>query len=415
MFSSSFHLGPVHRYLEGRFGEFLSIFEQMVGINSFTCNPAGVNRVGELSAQVFDALGFKPRFVQAANPKFGQHLILSRDGERRERVGFVSHLDTVFTEEEEQTNDFRWRPQGDRIYGPGTVDIKGGTIVALMTLSALRDVYPAEFERFSWRVLLNAAEERLAPDFGHLCAEELKEHGLAALVFEAGLMEGESYRVVTSRKGRATFKVRVNGRSSHAGVDHKRGANAIVQLAEVVGILARITDHSRDLTCNVGFVSGGEGVNRVSQFAELEGELRAFDSDILAQAVALVRGLDGYSTVASLEDGFPCAVGVEFDEVCPGWAPNDRTNRLFDGWRSAGAELGFHVVSESRGGLSDGCYTCAILPTIDGLGPTGHNDHCSERSPDGSKDQEYVLPGTMIPRAMLNVAGVLRLVGECAA
>ena len=65
---------------------------------------------------------------------------------------------------------------------------------------------------------------------------------------------------------------------------------------------------------------------------------------------------------------------------------------------------------EERGGLSDGNYFWHRVPSIDGMGAAGGNAHCSERSADGSKDQEFALTASFVPKALLNVAGVMKLV-----
>ena len=112
----------------------------------------------------------------STNPMHGDHLILRRFGDNNRPIGtiaFVSHLDTVYPPDEEQRNDFRWRQNGDLIYGPGTVDIKGGTLVICMVLEAIMRGAPDLFERMNWYVLLNAAEEELVPDFKQVCLDAL--------------------------------------------------------------------------------------------------------------------------------------------------------------------------------------------------------------------------------------------------
>ena len=63
-----------------------------------------------------------------------------------------------------------------------------------------------------------------------------------------------------------------------------------------------------------------------------------------------------------------------------------------------------------RGGLSDANYLCGIGPTLDGLGPAGANAHCSEHATDGSKVPEYVEITSFVPKAMLNLTAIRRLV-----
>jgi len=80
-------------------------------------------------------------------------------------------------------------------------------------------------------------------------------------------------------------------------------------------------------------------------------------------------------------------------------------------WQQAGAALGQAVAPEERGGLSDGNPLWETLPILDGLGPVGANAHRSEQSTDGSKEQEYVLASSFVPKAVLNAAAILLLIG----
>jgi glutamate carboxypeptidase len=93
------------------------MLEQMVGINSFTANRDGVNRLGRFTAGCFAPLGFTAEFVPSVNPEYGDHLVLTRRGQSTRCLAMVSHLDTVFPPEEEARNRFHWLVEGDRIYG----------------------------------------------------------------------------------------------------------------------------------------------------------------------------------------------------------------------------------------------------------------------------------------------------------
>lgn len=388
----------------------------MVEINSFTGNREGVNALAALTATAFEPLGFTAESVPPADPEHGDHLVLTRGGatagnDEPPLIGLVSHLDTVFPLHEEELHDFRWRELGDRIYGPGTVDIKGGTVVLYMVLDALRAVVPEIFAAVRWRVLLDSAEERGAPDFGTLCRERLAG-ARACLVFEGGpLMGEEGGTVVVARKGIGVFTVRAEGRAAHAGSGPEYGANAIVQLAEVVGKIAGWTDLERGLSFNVGVIRGGVSTNRVPHEAEAEVEMRAFTPEVYAEGLAKILALDGTSTVRSAADGYPCAVSVRTIIRKPPWPRNEGSAALARLWMEAGAEVGFRMAEEARGGLSDGNETWSTVPTLDGLGPDGGNAHASECSADGRKDQEYMVRTSLVPKALINALAVLRLVG----
>ena len=401
-------------FLVGQMPEALDMLRQMVGINSYTANPAGVNQLAAFTANCFAPLGFTAEHLPSRNPAYGDHLVLTRAGRTSLNVAMVSHLDTVFPPEEEKRNNFHWHPEGDRIFGPGTQDIKGGTVMMWLVLAALRAQSPELFEQVGWNLFLNSAEETYSPDFGDLCRSRFDKNTRAALVFEAeGRLGGESLMVV-ARKGRATWRVTVSGRASHAGGKHSHGANAVVQLGQTIQRIAALTDYSTDLTLNVATVQGGTVLNRVPHDAVAEGELRAFKPDVYERAKTALLALAGPGDVRSPADQYSCQVKVEILHESRPWPRNPATDALYELWSQAGRELGLSVSLQERGGLSDGNWIWDAVPTLDGLGPWGDNDHCSERSADGSKLPEYVEMSSFVPKAMLNTVAILKLLRQVA-
>ena len=398
-------------HFETNLPRYLDLLKQMVAINSFTANAAGVNELGALTAAAFTELGFEAEFVQSAVPHYGKHVVLTRQGKGNRKIGMVSHLDTVFPPEEEARNNFAWREKGDKIYGPGTVDIKGGTVMMLMVLEALQQYAPEAFEATTWMLLIDAAEEAEAEDFGVLCIERLAgPETLGCLIFEGGFYDGRAFKVVVTRKGMAVYRVAVEGRAAHAGTSHEQGANAIVQLAHTLTKIGAMTDYERQLTYNVGTVSGGTVTNRVPHQAEARLEMRTFDPEIYEAGIEQMLALNGTSDVSSPADDFPCSVTVEVLRKTQPWPRNEQTDRLYDIWRDTAAELGYQTIPEFRGGLSDGNHFWHAVPTTDGLGPSGKNAHCSEQSEDGSKEQEYVSVSSFVPKATLNSLAILKLI-----
>lgn len=399
------------RYAEAHLAETLEFLRAMVAINSFTENAAGIDRLAEFTAARLASLGFEATYVKAADPRHGNHLVLKRlAGAGAPAIALVSHLDTVFTEEEERRNDFNWRVEGTRIHGPGTNDIKGGTALLHLMLATLQHQAPAAFAQTSWVVLLNACEEVISADFGRVAREHVPADARACLVFEADGGDDDEFKLVTARKGRATFRVTVAGRGAHAGGSHGRGANAIVQLAQVVADLAQLTDYSDGLTVNVGSIEGGTVTNRVPHFATAELEMRAFDAAVYTRAKQHILAWNREGAIGSTgDDPFQCRVSVEvLDETVP-WPRNAATDRLFALWEQAGADLQISVRSQERGGLSDGNVLWDAFPTLDGLGPRGECSHCSERNPTEGKEQEWVDVASFVPKTVLNVTALLRL------
>lgn len=391
---------------------YLELLRQMVNINSFTANAAGINQLGQLTAQAFEPLGFTAETVPSDDADFGNHLIMTKPGKSNRTIGLISHLDTVFPPDEEQRNNFAWREEGSRIYGPGTVDIKGGTVIIVMILQAIQTFCPEIYDEVTWVVLLNASEERDGRQFGRLCVEHLGQKATAALIFEGGSLKNDQAKIVVARKGMARYQIKVEGKAAHAGNGHAQGASAIVQMADTVQQVAALTDYEKRITFNVGSISGGTVSNRVPHHAEAQGEMRAFDMPIYQQGMDDLLKLAERPPLQSADGEYACQTSVEIIQKKPPWARNQATDNLFKIWQDVAPSLGLEVVPEERGGLSDGNHFWEELPTLDGLGPSGDNAHCSERSDDGSKNQEYVSRETFVPKAMLNTVAILKLIGD---
>ena len=399
-------------FLDAHLPETLELLRQMVGINSFTANREGVNQLARFTTEAFAPLGFTEELIPSCNPGYGDHLVLTRRGRGPRSIAMISHLDTVFPPEEEARNNFRWQPEGDFIYGPGTHDIKGGTALMWLVLHGLRAHAPEVFEAITWKLLWNSSEEVISKDFGDVCRARFDAGTLAALVFESEGRLGDERLMVIARKGRLTWRVTVTGRGAHAGSKHRHGANAAVQLGHILPRIAALTDYSRELTFNVATIAGGTVLNRVPHEAVAEGEMRAFTPEVYAAGNAALLALAGPGEVRAIADRFACEVRVEVLNESRPWPRNPGTDRLAALWCDAGRDLGLPVNVEQRGGLSDGNLIWDAVPTLDGLGPWGDNDHCSERSADGTKVPEFVEVSGFVPKAALNIVAILKLAAQ---
>lgn len=389
-------------YLTYHLPEALTFLEHLVEVNSFTSNGFGVSEVARRTAAQFNPLGFREELVPSHDPQHGPHLFLHRPGSGSKKILLVTHSDTVFPPEEEIANDFHWRPELEegRIYGPGTIDIKGGTAMIWLVLKAFQEFEPARFEATTWIIAANASEEVVSVDFCERCVEQSGGQADVVLIFEGGNMAPDfsSFQIVTARKGKADVCISVSGRASHAGGAHARGRNAIVQLASVIQQAAALTDYEQNVTVNIGHVRGGTVVNRVPHFAEIELEMRAFEPSTLHRTLAALHAL------AEAEPAVPDTVTmVQTLGESPPWPESEGSLRILETFQRAAASLGVTVGSEQRSGLSDANYLHIIGPTVDGLGPDGDNDHCSERSEDGTKVPEYVRTPSFVPKSVLNV------------
>lgn len=392
------------QHLSEQMPEAMNWLERMVKINSFTGNPPGVNRVGEVTKAFFAELGFEGEAIPSTHPEHGSHLFLRLNAGAKRKVLLVTHLDTVFPPEEEIAQNFHWQPvpAESRIYGPGAVDIKGGTVLIGMMLRALRQFAPEVFHHTEWLMAANAAEEVMSADFAERVNERCPEAVDAVLVFEGGPRIRDEFHLVTARKGRAEYRITAHGRGAHAGSYHAEGINAIAAVSEVVKVMHALSDYRKELTVNVGRIQGGTVLNRVPHEALVELEMRAFDPAMLERVATTIEML-------SMTRPYGATITSQCLGATPAWPADERTEPLMAYWKNAAGLLGFKVLPTRRGGLSDANYLSHLGPTLDGLGPNGANAHCSERSADGTKVPEYVELDSFVPKAAMNVLALVEL------
>lgn len=391
---------------EGQVAEGLCLLRSLVDINSFTTNAPGVNLVGKKTAEMFAEMGFQAEFAPCAAEGTGNHVFLRRRGKGGDPVVLVTHSDTVFPPEEEIKNQFRWEeaPAEGRIYGPGVIDNKGGTLLIWMIMRLMRDQMPEVFERTHWLVASNAAEEVTGADFAEQTATRCGGKAKAVLVFEGGPVDERGWHIVTSRKGRSTWKLHVEGRAAHAGSQHTLGINAIDALALTLPSIAAWTNASEERTVNIGHIAGGTVVNRVPHEAMAEWECRAVTPAALAAADAFFASLSGKATNGA-------TLTSELTGHTASWPGGAEVQTLFGHWQAAAAKMGLQAISVARGGLSDANHLWQLGPTLDGLGPWGGNAHCSERSADGSKLPECLETSSLVPKTVMNVLALAEMLG----
>jgi glutamate carboxypeptidase len=393
-------------YLRSIEDEAVAALHEMVAINSFTFNRGGVNRVGDQCEKLFARLGFQANRVRSITPECGDHLFLTRQGSSKEELMLVSHLDTVYPP---KLDDFSWREEGDRIYGPGVCDIKGGTIVMWMVLRALHEKSPDLFERITWKLLWNASEEGACADFGPLARSCVTPGTKACFVFEAGGDAGERSTIVVSRKAAARFRVMAYGKEGHSGNAHDRGVSAIRALARAIERIESMTDYERELTFNVGVTQGGTAVNCIPGHAWCLLDMRARTKADYEFGREKVFALVGEGQLESADGKHRSRIEVSELPGYPPWEPNERSERLGKLVRGCAEDLGQKVITTNRKGASDSCNLYDLVPTIDGMGPVGRNSHCSVHDPESGREQESVDRSSFVERALLSVTAMERL------
>ncbi|NEE04638.1 M20 family metallopeptidase [Phytoactinopolyspora halotolerans] len=351
----------------------LSLLEELVNTDSAPGDHTGIEAVYSRLVPVLDRLGLSVR--QRATDGGPSVLVARRSGSRthRSRVLMVGHVDTVFDRGTAQARPFRMA--GERAFGPGVADMKGGLVVMLAALSELGE---DAWDGLDLTMVFNGDEESGSP-FSRPVIEEMATGRDAALVFEAARPSGA---VVTSRRGVARYRLDVTGRASHSGSNPGAGANALETLAhKILGIqqLGRDVDRA---TVNVVLADGGTRPNIIPPVASVHVDAR-FDDEAERtverglQALAGPGPVEGTTTQVTRYGGRP-AFPRPFD-----WLAGEYVD--------AAKTLGLRIETVAAGGVSDANFTAALgVPTLDGLGPSGGGAHT---------DDEYIEVASLAERA----------------
>jgi glutamate carboxypeptidase len=272
----------------------------------------------------------------------------------------LCHMDTVW-----DIGTTRERPasiKDGRLYGPGSMDMKGGIVISLFAVRALVELGLLPAERIT--LVLNSDEEIGSESSRALIEAEAVKHRRVFVMEPAGL--NGSYK--TQRKGTGNFIVRVRGKATHAGADHAGGANAIEELARQVPVLQGFTNYETGATVNVGVIHGGTRSNVVPDEAWAEVDVRVAVLEEGPKIEALIHGLKAYNPRCTLE--ITGGMNRPPMERMPGVVA------LYEQARSLAAQMGIDLQETGTGGASDGNFTAALgVPTLDGMGVVGSGAH----------------------------------------
>lgn len=332
-----------------------STIETLVRLESPSTDKAAVDRCGAAVAHMLEDMGATvTRFPQTDR---GDHVRAEFAGGPRQ-VLLLGHFDTVWNVG--QLDRMPIREEGGRLYGPGVYDMKASIAVAMLAVQAA--VSAGVTPRI---VMLWTTDEEVGSTTSRALIESEARSSDAVLVLEPSLPGGA---VKTQRKGCGEFTLSVHGVSAHAGIDPRKGASAIHELAHQIVALERLRDLDRGVSVNVGTVTGGTRGNVVAEEARAVIDIRVPSSEDALRIETAVRALRPHNSAVRMEiDG-----GFERP-------PLERTEgvvRLYQQARAVAAELGRELAEGATGGGSDGNFTAALgVPTLDGLGPEGDGAH----------------------------------------
>lgn len=374
----------------------LELLRQSVLINSGTMNQQGVRAVGKLFRDQFDELGFSTRWIEMpAEMRRAGHLLAEHQGRSGKRLMLLGHLDTVF---EPGNTTPAWEPQAApdgsvaRIKGQGVSDMKGGDVIIVEALRALKRVGALDGARIA--VMLTGDEEAAGDPKSVSRGDmvELAKRSDVALSFEGSITNPDGMPAATvGRRSSAFFELEVKARQAHSmGVFGPGGFGAVYEAARILDAFRQQVVEP-GLTFNPGVILGGTDVtydeansrgtafgktNVIANTVIVKGDLRYLDYPQRDRAQARMREIVAQSLPGA-------GASISFRDSYPPMAVTPGNLKVLAQYSQASQDAGLGPIGavppESRG-AGDIQFVAPLIDSLDGLGAGGGGAHSPAES-----------------------------------
>lgn len=365
------------RHFESRQDALVQTIRELVEIESPSDTKLAADRMGTFLAAKFEARGGRARVHRTE--KFGDNLQIDFPGrEDKKPVLLLGHFDTVYPLG--TLAKMPCRLDGDRLRGPGVLDMKSGVALMLFAIEALQ----------SWHgglprpvTVFLVSDEEVGSSSSRAITEDLARRSAAVLVLEPAA--GLKGAVKTARKGVGEYRLVVKGVAAHAGLDPGKGHSAIVELAQQIGAIWKLNNLKSGISVNPGVIRGGTRTNVVAAEASIEIDARI-------KSAQQARGLDRKLRFLKAYDKH-CKLVIEGGINRLPMERNAGVAALYEKAKSIAKQIDWKLEEAAVGGGSDGNFTAGIgIPTLDGMGGVGEGAHAVH---------EYIVVSELPRRALL--------------
>lgn len=258
---------------------------EMVAIESGSADAAGLKRISDYLEARLRALGAKTERIKPSTGP-GEMIKGTFTGTGKRRFLLIAHMDTVYAQGILATEPYR--QDGNKLYGPGIADDKGGIAVILHSLAILRDAGWRDYATLT--VLFNPDEEVGSRGSGETLAA-LGAEADVVLSYEptAAKEVAKDEGVLLSAAGTATATMEVKGRASHAGAAPEQGRNALIELSYQLLQTEGVAKTVPGAQLNWTYAKAGSVRNQIPDAAEAGADVRLMQPDAADKLLAALR------------------------------------------------------------------------------------------------------------------------------
>ncbi len=375
----------------------LKTLEELVNHESGSKDIEGLDKLAAYLANRLKAIGGevevlepKPEDIYKMHdtpPKIGKMVkavFKGSQGATGKKILLIAHMDTVYLKGMLAQQPFR--VEGNRAYGLGIVDDKGGVAVILHVMAMLQRANFKDYGQIT--VFINGDEEISSPGSRAMLTQLGSEHD-AVFSCEGTPATNDRLSLATAGIGAVTLKVK--GRASHAGSAPHLGVNALYELAHQIMQMRDLSKPAVGVKLNWTVAKAGSNRNVIPAEAEANADVR----------VLRVEDYDGIEkeVAARIKNKLlpDSVVEMTFERRRPPLEPSDAGRRVGEHAKKVYKEIGkdIVVVETAEGGGTDAAFASlkAKGAVIERFGLAGFGAH--------SNDAEYILIDSIEPRLYL--------------
>ncbi|WP_427306842.1 M20/M25/M40 family metallo-hydrolase [Cupriavidus sp. H39] len=361
--------------------------KEMVSIESGSANAKGLAQMASYTEKRLQALGAKvERLPVTKGP--GTMVKATFTGTGKRRVMLIAHLDTVYPDNTLATQPIR--EEGNRLYGPGIADDKGGIAVILHSLEILKQQGWRDYAQIT--VLFNPDEEVGSVGSGETIATLAAQHDVVLSCEPTAAKDVvKAEALLLGASGTATATMQVKGRAAHAGAAPERGRNALLELAHQLQQTRDTASQVPGSQLNWTQAQAGTVRNQIPESAVAYGDVRTTAAGAAEKLkVALQDKVKSSQLVPDTQ------TTVTMEEGRPPFAADARGRALAKRAQEIYAELDGRTLAlaEGTGGATDAGYAARSgkPAVVESFGLAGFGYHARD---------EYVELDSIVPRLYL--------------
>ena len=309
------------------------------------------------------AKGSGLRVTRTPMEKCGDFLTVEINSGAEKACFLHAHMDTVH--EKGIFGEPPVRRDGDKIYGPGVIDCKGGIAIALLAMKVLLDIGFKKHVR-----LVLTSDEEISNILGGLQEITFIKDNVAGFPYAINCETAENAEVVIARKGIVKYRLDVKGVGGHSGKHYFTSKNAILEAAhKIIALHEKSVPNGTTYSCNI--IQGGKVLNVIPDSCSISLDIRAVSVADMENAKNTVEKIASTAFIP----GTSCEATLL--STRPPMEKRPETLALFDKLLAVcdKYQLGTLTPMEAGGG-SDSCYTQAAgVTSICGMGASGGKQH----------------------------------------